>query len=350
MTSVVHAFEYLKEKSKKLDVPMIVVFGTDPFLRFHALQKTLALAGVDHDAVQSYEGPECHWRDVHDELATLSLFDATNQRIALVRDADKFVTANRPSLERWLESPPADALLLLECTSFVATTKLYKQVAARGWLIQCSPPVTAGFGNPIDEPAIQRWMITWALDRHRLHLETKQATIILDRAGTEIGMLDGELAKLALFADEQGRISDQQIVEMVGGWRTQTLWKIAELIASGKAADAIEQQDRLFTSGQNAIGIFAPLSWSLRRFGVAAHLIEQADRVGQKLPLPTALEKAGFRKGEIRLAETQLRRIGRQRGKQLLGWLLQLETKLKGSHSNESLAKFALEEFILKLA
>jgi DNA polymerase III subunit delta len=137
---------------------------------------------------------------------------------------------------------------------------------------------------------------------------------------------------------------------MVGGWRTQTIWKIVELIASGRAAEAIEQQDRLFTGGQNALGIFAPLSWSMRRFGVAAHLVEQAERNGTRVALPLALEKAGFRKNEIKQAETQLRRIGRQRGKKLLEWLLELELKLKGSHSNEHLAKFALEEFILRLA
>ncbi len=245
---------------------------------------------------KGYEGPECQWRDVHDELATLSLFDASHHRIALVRDADKFIYRQSPCPRTM------DRITTCRCNSIAGsvelsgTTKLYKQVAAKGMLVQCSPPVTSGFGNPVDEGAVLKWLQLWAKKRHKIQIENRQATLILDRTGAELGIIDCELAKLALFADERGHISDDQIREMVGGWRTQTIWKIVELIASGRAAEAIEQQDRLFTGGQNALGIFAPLSWSMRRFGVAAHLVEQAERNGTRVALPLALEKAGFRR------------------------------------------------------
>ena len=42
----------------------------------------------------------------------------------------------------------------------------------------------------------------------------------------------------------------------------------------------MEQLDRLLASGQNAIGISAQLSWYFRRFGMAAHLIEQSEHIG----------------------------------------------------------------------
>lgn len=356
MSAVIRAIDWLENTAQPTNAPaatlapMVVIFGSDPFLRFHALRRLLNVANVDFDAAQSYDGPECQWRDVHDELATLSLFDDVPQRVAIIREADKFVSANRPALERWLDSPPPDAILVLEVNSFPGTTKLYKQVANKGMLIECSPPVTSGYGNPVDERAVVQWITRWAKQRHHLLLIETQAIFLLDRTGAEFGIIDGELAKLALFADEAGRVTDEHLQEMVGGWRSQTIWKIAEFVASGKAALAIEQLDRLFVSGQTALGIFAPLSWSLRRFGVAAHLIEQAERNGSRLALPMALEKAGFRKGEVTLAEKQLRRIGRQRGKQLLTWLVELELQLKGSHSSEHLAKYALETLVLRLA
>ncbi len=107
---------------------------------------------------------------------------------------------------------------------------------------------------------------------------------------------------------------------------------------------------RLLISGQSPLGFFSPLAWSLRRFGVAAQLVEQAERCGQRPNLTQCLEQAGFRKFDLKKAEVQLRRIGRPRAKMLLNWIVELELKLKGTHSNDHAAKFAIEEFLTRLA
>ncbi len=349
MSAAKHAFDWIDAPAAPIP-PSTVLFGADGFLRRHSLEAIFRVCGVDRDAIQVFDGPETAWRDVHDELATLSLFDAANHRIAIVRDADKFITTNRAALERWVESPPADAILVLEAESFPGTTKLYKQIAAKGLLIQCNPPTTAAWGNPVDEKAIQKWMTKWATSQHGLRLGPDQMTTILERVGTELGLLDCELAKLALFADDKGQVPNERLLEIVGGWRTQTMWEISDHVANGKIGQAMEQMQRLMESGQAALGLYAPLAWSLRRFGLAAQLIEQTERCGGKPNLTFALEQAGFRKFDIKKAETQLRRIGRPRAKLLLRWLVELEMKLKGSHSQERASQFAIEEFIARLA
>ncbi len=90
-----------------------------------------------------------------------------HHRIAIVREADKFVSSNRSSLERWIASPPADAVLILEVTSFPGTTNLYKQAVAKGLVIQCSPPTTSAWGNPVDEKAVAKWIDSWAKKKLR---------------------------------------------------------------------------------------------------------------------------------------------------------------------------------------
>ena len=92
------------------------------------------------------------------------------------------------------------------------------------------------------------------------------------------------------------------------------------------------------------------MGWSLRRFGVAARIVEIAEKSGTKIPLGTALEKAGFNRFDLAKAEARLRRIGRVRAKELLNDLVRLELQLKGSHSNEHRARFALESLIVSLA
>ncbi len=350
MATTVHAFEWIESAKGAQLPPMVVLVGSDGFLLRHAIAKVIEASQTDPDAIEAFDGPESNWRDVHDELATISLFDASHHRVAIVKDADKFVSSNRASLEKWIEHPPKDAVLVLEVSTFPGTTKLYKQVVAKGLLIQCNPPVLSSWGNPVDEKAIAKWLGSWAKQTHRLELTQKQMHTLLDRIGTDLGMLDCELAKLALFADAQGNVPDQRVNEMVGGWRTQTLWEIADHVADGKIGHALEQLDRLLSSGQNALAFFAPLAWSLRRYGVAAQLVEQSERCGAKPNLPFALERAGFKKFDLKKAEGQLRRIGRPRAKQLLNWLVEMEMKLKGTHSNDRAARFAIEEFLVKLA
>jgi DNA polymerase-3 subunit delta len=121
-------------------------------------------------------------------------------------------------------------------------------------------------------------------------------------------------------------------------------------VAEGRVESSLEAIDKLFMAGQSAFGVAAQLSWSLRRYGIAAQLVEQSERLGNKPSLPQALEGAGFRGFELGKAELRLRRIGRQRAKDILSWLVELELQLKGSHSNEDRARLALESFLLKLA
>ena len=343
------AFEFL-ESEIALPLPTVVAcFGSDDFLRRTAIQHFTSAPGIDSETIRSFDGETDQWRDVHDEIATRSLFDDGGTKIAIVRNGDKFVTKSREQLERWTDQSAADTCLILEVQTLAATTSLYKLIAKKGKLVKCTPPQKSSWGNPPDEKAIQKWVITWASARHDLILTEKQSALVVDRIGGVCGLIDCEIAKLALFADSDRKVPDKRVAELVGGWRTQTAWELSDAIAEGKVAVAIEQLDKLLTAGQNAVGLMAQLSWSLRRYGLAAKLVEQSERVESRITLSVALERAGFNRFDVEKAETRLKRIGRPRAKEMLAWLVDLELKLKGSHSNEHRARLALETLIMKL-
>jgi DNA polymerase-3 subunit delta len=344
-----HVFDFLESSPASPLPPIIACFGSDDFLRRMAIHHWIVLSRLDSETVRSFDGDEDSWREVHDELATRSLFDAGGERLVIVRGADKFVTKNRDALERWAENFAPDSSLVLELQTLAANTKLYKLIAKHGTLISCTPPQKSSWGNPPDEKAMQKWTVAWAKSKHALQLSAKQSVLIIERIGAVCGLIDCELAKLALFASDSGEISDERVSELVGGWRTQTAWELADAIADGQVAMAIAQLDKLLTAGQNAVGLLAQLSWSLRRFGLAAKLVEQSERVDTRISLPVALERAGFNRFDLAKAETRLKRIGRPRAKELLAGLVDLELKLKGSHSNEHRARLALESLIMKL-
>ncbi len=330
------------EGSKPSPLPSIVAcFGSDDFLRRTALKKCVAMSSVDEETIRSYDGDESQWRDVHDELATRSLFDDGGLRMAIVRGADKFVSKHRESLEKWIDNPAENTSLLLEIQTLAANTRIYKLIGSRGWLISCAAGNDKGTQTAIGK---------WARIHHGLELTPQQCALIVERIGPIWGLIDGELAKLALFADTSKLVSDDRVAELVGGWRTQTAWELADAIAEGRTAQAIEQLDKLVNAGQTIVGLAAQLSWSLRRYGLAAQLIEQSERMGARLPIQTAVERAGFNRFELAKAEQRLRRIGRVRARRMLHDFVALELSLKGSHSHEHRARAALESLILSLA
>ena len=66
--------------------------------------------------------------------------------------------------------------------------------------------------------------------------------------------------------------------------------------------------------------------------------------------MPLALKEAGVKPFAVEKAERQLRQIGRQRAKQLYGWLLEADLALKGPSSAGLRARLVLEKLIVRLS
>jgi DNA polymerase-3 subunit delta len=161
------------------------------------------------------------------------------------------------------------------------------------------------------------------------------------------------LAKLALFAGPGGTVTPEMVRDVVGGWKTKTAWELTDAAADGDAAEALRQLDHLLQSGEHPVALLAQFSWSLRRYAAATRIYEQAEREGRRTPLSEALLEAGFRKwpqDALPRAEKQLRQLGRQRALSLYTWLLETDLALKGTHSQEDRARFALEKLFVRMA
>ena len=351
MSAVTHCFDILLADKLPRELPAVVVaFGDDPFLRRQATSRVTELSGIDTHEARVFDGETCQWPDVHDELVTVSLFDPGERRVAIVKQGDNLVKAARAQLEKWCTSPVESSLLVLELSSFPANTKLYKIALESGWCIACSAPKGKSWGNPVDAKAVQSWILQWAKHMHKLQLTQSQSALVLELVGSDFGLLDQELAKAALYAQDNGKIDDASLKRAIGSWRTQTVWEIIAAAAEGRTATALEELHKLIHSGESPMAIAPQMSWSLRRYGTATHLVAQAERAHRPLNLRDALSQAGFRGPELQAAEQQLRRIGRVRGQALLDWLLELDLKLKGSHSHEDRGVFAIEELIVRLS
>lgn len=324
--------------------PVVVLFGEDSFLRTWVLQKLTAATDAE-----TVEGETTPWRDIRDEVSTVSLFDAGERRVVIVRGADKLVKDFRPEVEAYLAKPSSAGRLFLELNSCPANTRLYKAANSDHLLVHCGIPMNSS-GKSVDQSRLKKFLTNVVAPVHRCVLQSAAAERLIDLVGTNVGMLDSEIAKLALYEKPGGTITDSMVSEIVGGWKASTIWQTIDAAAAGNAAEALKQLDRMIASGEPPISLLPLIAWSMRRFGLATAAIMHAERMGERLSVSQALAAAGFRHFELSKAEAQLRQLGRQRASRILGWLLEADAKLKGSHSAPGLDRHVLEELVLRLA
>ena len=142
--------------------------------------------------------------------------------------------------------------------------------------------------------------------------------MLVELIGPELGLLDQELAKLALMAGDEKKIAPELVGRAVGGWRAKTTWEMLDAALDGNVRDAMLQLDRLLAAGEQPVGLLGQISASLRRFAAATRLVLQAEAARRRPNLREALEQAGVRSFVLQKAERQLRQLGRQRGARAL--------------------------------
>ena len=341
-----HAFEFLTSHptDKPLDFEVAGLFGGDNTLK--SWVASLLEGAAD---VTDIDGTSARWADINDELSTASLFDMGEKRSVVIRDADKFVSAHRSEIEDYLAKPGTAARLILQFDSLASNTKVYKLLDKSHVLVCCSGETGQKTGATASSR--RKFLCGYVASRHQVKLDSQAADALVEMLGDDIGFLDTEIAKLALYLDPGQTIDEALVRDIVAGWQGKTIWQITEAISAGDAAEAIKQLDKLIAGGQPAIALLPQIAWSLRRLGLAAATHLAAERAGRHQRLEDSLAKAGInRPGEIKRAISDMKRMRRDRASELLPWLLDADLRLKGTHSADGRDRFMLEQFVMRLA
>jgi DNA polymerase-3 subunit delta len=359
MAETVHVFDFLKSATPPR-AGLCVLFGDEPFLRQLAREhvRGIMTKGDADTPVSQHDGSEKtpEWRDVMDELATASLFGGGGARLVVLREADSFVSTFRQKLEDFVTKGKSHGVLVLEVSEFPGNTKLAKMAAeATATVVDCRPPQkTVGKNKVVDEAAITRWLSEWAKTHHNLQLSSDGAKLLLDLTGPVFGVLAQDLAKLSLFVTKGQKVSPEMVQDIVGGWKAKSMWDLGDAVADGNAADALVQLDHVLQAGEHPLAITGSLAWGLRRFALATRIFrEMKQRSGVNPSLREVLLQAGFKDwpiGTLGKAEARLKQINSQRAGQLYRWLLELDLALKGTHSHERRARWAVERLFFRLA
>ena len=335
------ALDYLAKPEKHPPRPVCAVFGDEAFLRRQVILglRAAVLGGDDGDfSLSTFEGRTAVLRDVLDELATVAMFGG-GRRLAVVEEADQFVSRYRAELEDYVARPSPSGVLVLELDSLPSNTRLYKSIAAEGLLVDCGAP-----RRPADEMARR---LGQAAPRRAGSAGGGRNADRNHRAGIGApGPGTGQAGPAGRRRPEDhpgdgraGRWAD-------GGPRPPG--KCSTPPWTARSPRPCCNSTGCWRSGEQPVGLLGQISASLRRFAAATRLVLQAEAAHRRPNLRNALEQAGVRSFVLQKAERQLRQLGRHRGAQLYRWLLQADLDLKGESAMPP--RLILERLIVRLA
>jgi DNA polymerase-3 subunit delta len=349
-SSTITGFDLLLEP-QSIDPPAVcAIAGGGGFLQHEVRRALIAAAyGSEEDAApEILDGELVLLRDVFDAVSEMSLF-GSGRRVVVVEDADALVKNYREGLEDYVAKPCTNAVLILEVSTFPANTRLAKAVAATGLIIKCTMPDKGAELTQYNRQ-LKDWLIAVAKREFDCTLGRDAVELLVDLVPSEPGILYQEVDRLSLLAGASKKITADLVAENVGGWRTRKTWDMIDAAADGRAADALEQLDRLLAAGEDPQGLLPQMASTFRKFAMAVRLFDQAERSGRPLSIRQAVERAGFLPFKLGDAERQLKQLGRPRGRQIYRWLLAADLETKGYNSAKDRARRVLETLIIRLS
>ena len=327
-----HAFEFLKTAARGPVRPIYALSGDDAYLRDESI-KAIVRKAVDGDdmAVARFAGDQARLADVLDEVRTLPFL--AKCRVAVVDNADPFVTAHRKELEAYAEKPATSGILVLSAKTWPATTRLAKLVEKAGLSVECKTP---------RESELPAWLVQLAKNSVGVRLDNDAAQLLVELVGPEIGLLASEVEKLAVYVGERASIGRQDVARMVGAGRVETIWRTLEAATTGQGAEALADLDRLMTSGEHPVKLLSAVGHPLLKLHHAGRL--RRARLDHK----DACRIAEINPYGVDKARQQHAHLGPDRVERLPATLLQADLDLKGDSS--LLPRLVMERLFVELA
>jgi len=324
----------LKAKKTKPGAKSIcVIAGKDEFLVANQCE-----AVVD-ELLTDEERPMCLYQPKADEVAVADVLDElrtlpflADRRVVVIRDADKFVSANREILEKYFDQPSPTGVLILAVASWPGNTRLARKLPKVGQLIKVTD---------IARRSLPGYVAGYCRDKHGRTFSPGAAQLLVELAGDEPGRLCSEADKLAMYVGDKKNITVKDVEALIGHNRMFNAFAVIDAVTDGNIAAALERLRNMFASDKQAeykvVGAFA---YHFRRmFKAKAMLDEGAGRNQTAKQLGLWGNVDGF---FAQLSRVSLKGIG-----DVLAQLARIDYLVKTGRTD---VKIALEHLVLSLS
>jgi DNA polymerase-3 subunit delta len=303
-------------------VGAVVLLGTDHYLRemcrSRIIESCVPEAARDW-AVARLSARDAGWDEILQRAEMMPML--ASRQVIIVEDAESTERLGEKSreeiveaLEKYLSSPAPFTILLLEAAELDRRQRFYKLLSEKALIVELT------IGN---ESAAA--LATQMAKELGAEIDRDAAAILAEMLNSEPARIRVELEKLATYALGRGRISAGDVETLVVAARKNTVWQLADMLASRKRDAAFAFLDNLLREGEQPAGIVGALAWMYRK------LIEARDLP----PHTNGFQAARQLSMRPEAAETAVRQAHRIPKKDLLAGLVALseaDSRLKSAN------------------
>jgi DNA polymerase-3 subunit delta len=261
--------------AQKKVLPCYLFFGEEEH------QKNLAvrtIAKLFLGADQSGPGPEIVYgseidgAEIVNRAQSLGMF--SQRTVLVVREADALSVKSRAAIAGYLAGPNPDACLIL-CTvkpdAKMALVKQFDELAA-----------VVNF-KALTEREAADWALKEAAGR-KLRLTADAAQLLVRLAGTDLGVINRELDKLALLPGPQaaGEIGTGAIRSLAGLNLTYGDYELTTAVSFGQRREALAIFQTMLLSGEDPARILSSIGYELMKLWKVASVPGDAAAVARR--------------------------------------------------------------------
>jgi DNA polymerase-3 subunit delta len=314
-------------------VAAIVLLGADTYLREMCRNRIIEVCVPEAArdwALARIAVQDTGWDEVLQRAQTMPML--AKRQVIIVDGVESLEKAGEKTrdevvdaLEKYLESPAPFTVLLLEAAAMDKRQKYYRLLAEQALIVE----LTIG-GESAAALATQMAKDCGA------EIDRDAAVLLAEILNSEPSRIRIEIEKLATYVQKGERITPRVVEELVLAARKNTIWQLADMLATRQRAPALAFLDNLLREGEQPVGLIGGIAWRYRK------LIEARD-----LPAGTSgFQAARTLQMNPTAAETAVREAHRIPKKNLLAGLVALaeaDSRLKSSAPDPR----ALMEFLI---
>jgi len=244
------------------NVPAVVLEGSDAYLRDmcrNSIIEACVPEGAREWAVTRVTPAAGEWDDVLQRAQTLPML--APRQVIIIQDAESVESLGEKTreqivaaLEKYFESPAPFTVLVFETPGFDYRQRFGKLLAEKALIVELSLG-----GESAATLAVQMAKELGA------DIDRDAAAMLAEILNDEPARIRIELEKLAVYVQGRGRISVADVEALVVAARKNTVWQLADMLATRRRDDAFGFLENLMREGEQPAGIVGALAWMYRK-------------------------------------------------------------------------------------
>jgi DNA polymerase-3 subunit delta len=271
--------EFLKAVASKSAPPVITFFGKEGFLKERALEALLKQYLPEESRsynFRSLSGDEIRDTSFLEDASTLPMF--SEQKVILIKKAaalEKSVMKFREYLQRYLDKPSPDTLLIFDVDEWESRSKLRPILTQKSQVVEF---------NPLSEKELPSWIHSHLRTLH-FQIDPEAVQALVERTGPVLQKIASDLEKLMLLRQSEKVIHVEDVENMVGHTPQATVWQWTEAILDQNAELAVKLLDDLLEREEEPVYCVVLLGKQYEK------MIHTKEMVQQRVPNATISQK-----------------------------------------------------------